>query len=306
MKKSYLFKNIGRLSIAIGLLATAMLSSCLKDTSPGTINFGNSPALVGFQYYGFAATPLTTKVHGTANDTTDVEVTLSVKTITLKTPVTVKVALDDADAQAYAAGETASGDTTYVVPDADLSLANDGALTIQPGQQVVKLKVSIKGNLLSFAHTPVFGLKITGASGAIVATNLNVAICSITLQSVYEGDYTDNGFDLRLVGGVQDPVNGGNFKGYDSPLPTVSQYAVGFTVLWANDTDAAGVGGTYITVNPTTNAVTMAATGNATLTNAPGYNNHYDPATKTFYISFVWNTPGTRASTDTLIYQHPL
>src|SRR5277367_5964615 len=98
MKKSYLFKNIGRVSIAIGLLATAMLSSCLKDTSPGTINFGTSPALVGFQYYGFAATPLSTKVHGTAADTTDVEVTLSVASITLKSAVSVTVTPDLADA----------------------------------------------------------------------------------------------------------------------------------------------------------------------------------------------------------------
>jgi len=194
MKKSYLFKNIGRISVAMGLLAAASLSSCLKDTSPGTINFGDSPAVVGFQYYGFSATPISTKVHGTANDTTGVEVTLSVKSITLSSPVTVTIVPDQTDATAYAAAANASTPgSANVVPAADYSLANGGALTIAPGQQVVKMKVSIKGNLLDFTSTPIIALKITGANGATVASNLNVAILTVTLQSIYEGRYTATG-----------------------------------------------------------------------------------------------------------------
>ncbi len=44
----------------------------------------------------------------------------------------------------------------------------------------------------------------------------------------------------------------------------------------------------------------------ATLVNEPTYNNHYDPATKTFYISFLWGTfPNNRAATDTLTFNRP-
>jgi len=194
MKKSYLFKNIGRISIAMGLFATISLSSCLKDTSPGTINFGTSPAVVGFQYYGFSATPLATKVHGTASDTTDVEITLSVASITLGTPVSVTVAPDLTDATAYAASQNAAtAGSANVVPLADYSLANNGAITIPAGHQTVQLKVSIKGNLLDFTSQPIIALKITGANGATVATNLNVAILAVTLQSIYEGRYTATG-----------------------------------------------------------------------------------------------------------------
>ena len=73
MKNKSIFKNIGRMSIAIAVLGTALLSSCLKDTSPGTINFATSTTVVGWQYYGFSGNfsqPLGIKVHGTDQDTT--------------------------------------------------------------------------------------------------------------------------------------------------------------------------------------------------------------------------------------------
>jgi len=300
MKKNIFFKNTGRISLIAGLFATALLSSCMKDTSPGTINFGNSPALVGFQYYGFQATPITTPIHGTPQDSTGVEVTLSVASIALKTPVTVTLATDTTDAQAYV---TANGGK--VLPASDYSLVNNGKITIEPGQQIVKVWVKFQGQNINFSNNYVVGLKITNANGAIIASNLNVAILKLTLQSIYQGTYSIKGFILRVNGGVPDTKLGGNFNGYTQELSTIGANQVGFVVLWADGSDAGSVDGTSFTVDPATNAVTVSATGNATLTNAPGYNSRYDPATKTFYVSFVWNTPGTRASTDTLTYVGP-
>jgi hypothetical protein len=47
----------------------------------------------------------------------------------------------------------------------------------------------------------------------------------------------------------------------------------------------------------------MKSTGRPDLANTPGYDNRYDPATKTFYISFKWNaSPTGRSTTDTLTY----
>lgn len=300
--KRNIFKNIGRVTLVIGLMAATLLSSCLKDTSPGTLDLSKSPALVGFQYYGFAATPITTKVHGTATDNTDVKLTLSVASVTLGSAVTISIADDPSDAQAYAAAQTTGGTPTSVLPASAYTIAAT-QVTIPAGQQYATFKVNFKGNTIDFTQNNwVMGIKITSANGATVASNLNVAILALTLQSPYEGDYNDDGYTLR----AGDNVLGGYFKGYDEQLNTISANSVGYTILWATDVPAGGVGGTYLTVNPATNKVTIASTGNPTLTNAAGYDSRYDPATKTFYISMTWSTPGTRATTDTLKYKGPL
>jgi hypothetical protein len=239
MKKNNFFKNIGRIYLVAGLLATTLLSSCLKDSSPGTINFGNSPALVGFQFNGFSATPLTAKVHGTASDTAGVEITLSVASITLSTPVTVTVSDDPTDAAIY----VNANNGTAVLPPTLFSLPNGGSVTIKPGQQIVKLRVNFKGNLIDFTNNYVLGLKITAASGAVIATNLNVAILKLTVQSAYEGRYT-------AAGSFVDHVNSGftdvGVYPDDIELITVSGYVVDWFELtngfgYAHPINAGGI-----------------------------------------------------------------
>jgi len=301
MKRNYILKNKGRIALVVGLLVTTLLSSCLKDTSPGSLDLSKSPALVGFQYYGFNETPITTKLHAEATDNTDVKLTLSVASITLGSAVTVNIADDPADANAYANAQTAAGDTTYVLPTSEYTIAAS-QVTIPAGQQYATFKINFKGNQIDFTKNWVLGVKIVSASGATVASNLNVAILALTLQSLYEGDYNDNGFTLR----AGDNVLGGYFKGYDEQLNTISQFTVGYTILWATDVPAGGVAGTFFTVDPATNKVTIGCSTNASLTNSAGYDSRYDPATKTFYVSMTWSTPGTRGTTDTLTYKGPL
>jgi hypothetical protein len=196
MKRNYLFKNTGGVMLLSALLAVTLLSSCLKDKSPGAINFADSPPLVGFQYSGFAETPITTKIHGQSTDTTGVEITLSVASLTLKTPVTVTVSVDNADAQAYAQTDTVGGKPADVVLSSSLyTIANGGKVTINPGQQIVKLKISFAGDKINFNQYNILGLKITAVapSSVVIATNLNFALLALTLQSVYEGEYTNTG-----------------------------------------------------------------------------------------------------------------
>jgi hypothetical protein len=301
MKRNYILKNKGRIALVVGLLATTLLSSCLKDTSPGSLDLSKSPALVGFQYYGFGETPITTKLHAEATDNTDVKLTLSVASITLGSAVTVNIVDDPTDAKAYADANTAAGTPTSVLPASDYTITAS-QVTIPAGQQYATFKINFKGNVIDFSQNWVLGVKITSASGAIVASNLNVAILALTLQSLYEGDYNDNGYTLR----AGDNVLGGYFKGYDEQMNTISAFSVGYTILWATDVPAGGVAGTFFTVDPATNKVTIGCSTNATLANAAGYDSRYDPATKTFYVSMTWSTPGTRGTTDTLTYKGPL
>jgi hypothetical protein len=263
MKRNYLIKNMGRVYLAVGVLAATLLSSCYKDTSPGAINFGKSPALVGFQYLGFNAVPLVTKIHGTSKDTTGVQVSLSVASLTLKSAVTVQVTDDPTDAQAYVnAQNAATPGSTALLPSSQYTINNGGAITIQPGQTIVSLRINFKGNLVDFSNTPVMGLKITSANGATIATNLNVAILTLTLQSIYEGHYTN-------TGSMNDVVT----PSFDTPttypesidLLTASAYVVDFYDLTYNIgyghpiEGGASLYGSYdpeFTFDPATNKIT--------------------------------------------------
>lgn len=188
MKRSYLFKNIGGVCLAVALLVSTLLTSC-KDNSPGSINFSKSPALVGFQYTGFNAVPVPIKVHALPAQVGYIEVTLSVASLTLSSPVTVNIGVDNAGFEAY---NTNVDPNSHLLPTADYTVPS--SITIEPGQQIVKLKVTFAGNIIDFTQDYVLAFKITSVSGgAIIASNLNAIICPIVLQSVYEGEYVNTG-----------------------------------------------------------------------------------------------------------------
>lgn len=298
MKKYKLFSKRGGALIAGFALMASALTSCLKDNGPGSVDFSKSPALVAWQYHAGSPVPLTTKMLGKSTDTTGVEVALSVASITLGSNVTATVALDNAGANAYIADHPGS----HILPSNLYTIPNP-VVTIKAGQQFAKLKINFKGDQIDFDQNYILGLKITSANGAQVPSNLNAAILVITLQSIYEGTYDYKGYALRLG----DNQLTGNFSGASAPLGTVSKYAVSFSPLWGDGKGfIAGIDGTFLTVDPATNKVTAASSTNGTLKEDAGYNNHYDPATKTFYVSFSWSTPGTRQSIDTLTYSGPL
>jgi len=239
MKKNNFYKTAGRTLLAIGVITTALLSSCLKDTSPGALDLSKSPALVGFQYLGFGATPLTTKLHGIPTDTSSVKVTLSVPSVTLSSAVTVNLAVDDADANAYVNANSG----THVLPAADYTIANNGQVTINPGQQYVRLKINFKGNQIDFSQNYILALKISSANGAIIASNLNVAILTLTLQSNYEGRYV-------MTGSFVDNVNPGftdagvypdNIQLLTVGPLVVDFYETGFGFGYAHPINAGGI-----------------------------------------------------------------
>jgi hypothetical protein len=209
MKKHYLYRNTNRVLALLGFAVTLWLSSC-KDTSPGAVNFGDSPALVGFQFSGFNATVQQAKVKGTAADTASYELTLSTKSITLSSAVTLTVSPDNTDAAAYVAAQNAAATpagtiVANTIPTSDYSVANGGSVTIPAGQQYAKVHITIKGNVVDFSTIPYLALKITAANGASIASNLSVAIINVTLQSAYEGRYTATGsFTDNQGAGIDD------------------------------------------------------------------------------------------------------
>jgi hypothetical protein len=208
--------------------------------------------------------------------------------------ITVNIALDTAALSKY----NAQDDMTYVVPPAS-TMHIPSSVVIKKGTQLSQNKVTIDINAdFDFGAAYALPIKITSVSSGIISTNLGTSIYSFGVRNKYDGHYSMKGYTLR----AGDAVKTGNFTNSDGiNLLTGGASIVQFEDLqvWADQT---GVGIDYpvLTVNGD-NTVTIYSAGGGK--NAPGYPSRYDPATKTFYISFTWGGgPTSRLATDTLVY----
>ncbi len=171
-------------------LAVCSLSSCLKDKGP-VQDFSKSPALVSFQYVGSASQDMITSILPGTSDSVGLEVTLSTASLTLKTPVTVTLAVDPDSLTSY----NAVNGTSYTMLDPSAYTAPPNLqLTISPGQQIVPFVLHINESLIDFSTDPILIFKIASASGATIATNLSVIVVPIKLRNPYEGSYTVTGY----------------------------------------------------------------------------------------------------------------
>jgi hypothetical protein len=137
---------------------------------------------------------------------------------------------------------------------------------------------------------------------------MNNGQTSVDVANRWVGSYLMKGWTLR----AGDPVLTGSWTA-NWKLATVSAYAVKFwaTQRWADGSTVGGIGPWVLTIDvsggPDANMpVTISDPANAAVKNNPDYNNHYDPSTKTFYLSCYWGSgPTNRAAVDTLIYTGP-
>jgi hypothetical protein len=148
-----------------------------------------------------------------------------------------------------------------------------------------------------------FGFRIKSVSNPNykVSGNFSTAVVIVGIRNKYDGNYSIKGYSLR----AGDPVLTGNFKDLSVGLITTGPNSVIWSSLafWGNGSGV-GIGEPEFAINPTTNKVTITSSGGAM--NAPGYDSRYDPASKTFYVSFTWGAgPAARLSTDTLTFTAP-
>jgi hypothetical protein len=306
MKKRFYIKTT-----FFSLAAMALLSSCLKDNAH-FINFAGGGVLVELplaevgDQAGIGG-PFQTTTFGlapTADDTLIVAVNVA-----SPTPLTsaLNVTLTTTDLTALNSYNTANGTSYTPLPSADYKVLGSLTATVPANARLAYIKIVVNATAVGAANSGSFVLPITiaSASGQPIAQPEKALLYNILISNQYAGNYGVNGYVFRDTGGgINDPSLGGNFSGFTQALGTVSAYAVTWAPLWATGQDAAGVGGTTLTVDPATNNVTIASSANVTLVNAPGYTSHYDPAKQTFYISYKWGTaPSDRAETDTLSAQ---
>jgi hypothetical protein len=311
-KKLYLITTI--------LLSAAVLtmSSCLKD--PRAQDFTKVGTLVELPlaaYSGVGAfTPEALPIKSTAQSfilvinvaapkplSTPLKVTLKLNTDSL-TKLNLKVFnqfLSDSTAYVNDTTGTVALPTLiqYALPPANAYTISSLTATVPANQNTTSISISVITSLLSpIAHYAI-PLTISDASGQKIS-NYNTVFFSPQPKNQWDGIYTSSGYTLRAT----DPVLTGFWSGIKQTMATTGANSIdGLAPNWAGSGGpAGGIAPITLTINPTTNKVIVTSDVNSTLANDPAYNNHYDPAKKTFYLSFTWSTPGTRASTDTLVY----
>lgn len=190
-----------------------------------------------------------------------------------------------------------TNDSLTILPAGTFSMPL--SITIPAGQSKVQVPVKISTSLLDPNLTYALPVTITDASGVVISKNFASLVVKIALKNIYDGKYTLKGFIVR----GDDMDLGGHFSGISRDLTTDGANAVTFAQVWRTGAAAGGIDGLTINVDPLTNKVKMVSKATAALANLPGYDNRYDPATKTFYLSFYWGTgPSNRSATDTLTY----
>lgn len=164
--------------------------------------------------------------------------------------------------------------------------------------------LSLKINPRSFlGNDYAIGFQISKVpAGYLISSNLGSGITAVAIKNDWDGVYSYKGYSLR----AGDATLTGNFSGKEMSLITAGATSVSFgsLALWGDGNGLIGIGNPVLEIDNSGTPpypVTISSSGGAT--NAPGYNSKYDPATKTFYVSFTWGAgPAARLSTDTLTF----
>lgn len=300
-------KKILYKSLAL-VFATVALSSCLKDDSyvldpdkaaANVIDFQNPTdiAAVGtsnpLYIYSFPITPTPTTIDLTVSYSGAEDA--APKDITVNIGVAAQAVIDT-----YNTEQTKA---LVMMPSSWYTLSAT-SVVIPKGQKTAKFKVNVSTTLIDLTKTYVLPLKLTTAD-AVVSKNFGTALFQIGAKNAYDGIYkpTDGQMQRFTLGTptTGDALNGFMGNNADMTLSTVDATTVAVAGLrWGSSVAGAGSGSgvagidnLQFVIDPATNNVTTKSLANATLANIPGTVNKYDPATKTFTLSFDWNQSPT-------------
>lgn len=312
-------KQLQKIAV-LALVSLVMLTGCLKDKGFEEKKYGTEV----MEVKGVAFPESVSGVSLAINSTTASQ-TIEVSTIVLEqdgnATSDVQVTLQVNNALVTAAGLTP-------LPTSAYSISGGMTITIPSGQKQATIQIIVP-NASTLSATAKYGLGLTISSvsgGYNIAQNSKNLLISFSVKNQYDGIYTViSGKVTRYTAPgapANDALSGSLVGNPDVKLITSGPNSVTIpapatpnpgTIYWANgqNSQVAGIDGVSVTINPSTNAVTITSAGNATLANwagsAPGITyNRYDPATKTFYLAFRWNpTANVREYEIVLKYKGP-
>jgi hypothetical protein len=298
-----------QINILLFLVLLAGLSSCLKkdamnidpDSATKNVvefaNTGDNLATASSKYPRFYADLGTVS----SGQVSSIKLNVSYSGIeNASQDITVNLALDTAALSLY----NNTDGTNYTVPPISVYKFPTSVI-IKKGTQLTQVEISITITAdFDFNESYAIPLKITSASSGTVSSNFGSAIYSFGGRNKYDGIYL-------VKGNVTHPN-----AAYTGPFLADE---VAFTTTGAASIEMDGQpfsnNGTlsYFSFNPVftvnaDNSVTVTSLpdgGMAPSISDPNYKNRYDPSTKTFYISYSYNTAAPRIIYDTCIYVKP-
>lgn len=214
--------------------------------------------------------------------------------------ITVNLALDTAALSLY----NNTDGTNYTVPPTTV-YKFPSSVIINKGTRLTQVEITITiGSDFDFNESYAVPLKISSASSGTVSNNFGSAIYSFGGRNKYDGIY-------KIKGYVNHPTAAytGPFVADEVSFTTTGAASIEMEAQPFSNNGALSFFGVYpvFTVNAD-NSVTVTSLpdgGMAPSISDPNYKNRYDPATKTFYISYSYNTAAPRIVYDTCIYVKP-
>ena len=296
-------KNTNIFNGLVAALCVISLSSCLKNKNEQPDFSATTPVVeipVGSPVGDGGINSLTTSLIQQDTPSDYIYYINYAASSTKSTDIKVTLSVDQAALAAYNAAHASDPALTIVPPSA---FTMPVSIIIPANQRRVQVPVKLISTLLDPAIAYGLPVTITDASGEVISKKFGSVVIKVAVRNKYDGKYSLKGYVFRE--GDTDGL-GGFFKGFTQDLSSNGAAALNFSQVWKTGSGAGGIDGLTISVNPATNKVTMKSTANATLANDPAYDNRYDPATKTFYLSFKWGaSPAARSATDTLTYVSP-
>jgi len=245
-------------------------SSCLKD-SKNYVNVSQSAALAELPlsaYWGVGNLAVDALPISTTTQVIQVAVNVAVAT-PLSTATTFKLALDpDAIAAFNTANQAANpGAPIYTaLPTADYTVPTWTA-TVPAGQHLAYIKVNVNTSIVDPAGHFILPIKIVSAGGLTI-DQYNELLLNVLAKNQYDGDYN-----------YTYTSNLGNSTTTETlDMSTTGPNSLTYSLL--NEYSNA----VNITINPTTNAVTVDIPSLEPTVTTSGT---YDPATKTFHLVYT-------------------
>lgn len=194
-----------------------------------------------------------------------------------------------------------TGREDSLLPTTIYSLINP-VVTIPKGSNTGYLQIKFTPSAL-LEKSYALGLRITKVeeAGYTISGNAGTAVAALFIKNKYDGIYTVTGYHIR--GG--DPSLTGPIGTIERALVTQSLNSVAWegAVPWGGPSQLPGGYEPIITVDDETNKVTNITSANGASTMDETYDNHYDPATRTFYIKWKYPSGAVRSFTDTLVFK---
>lgn len=173
---------------------------------------------------------------------------------------------------------------------------NEITLNYSAGDFAKEIAVNLDGAKWDLEHKYALAYRISDPGNAKVSDGNETFITFVSVKNIYDGSYKINSGFVQRYSAPTTPTEGDALNGSMEGNPNVTLSTVNATTVeignlrWAGGTSGvAGIDNLRATIDPATNLVTMTALGNGTLANREGFENKYDPATKTFTLNFDWN-----------------